>query len=338
MDCETVQSRLLDYLEHALPTAEQAALESHLVQCNACRAEHDSLIAVIATTRNNPTPQPGDAYWQAFPDQVLAAFKTQSKPTAPIEAKPSWWSSLLAGWRQTTWYGVAVPAVLAAIAITISFYWYPASDAPQVNSLVFQQQLRSQTQFAVIVKEYGSRQHSDNYFAFAGDAASNNYFRSGTLYSETLALLAGQDVVAAKTHFAVLNKSLANQLPTLSKALERINEMFTAKAEPHQILSSLGRLQLPLEQAARSSSRDQKTLFQFGSWLSDIKLALMVNPEMLPSQTVALEYFINNLQLAPRGVKENLRQLQTLFRSQISTSTEQQQVLQLINNIQLVLG
>jgi anti-sigma factor RsiW len=51
-----VMDRLVDYLDGALPAADELAIDRHLLHCTQCRTEYDELSTVVLMLTAQPLP------------------------------------------------------------------------------------------------------------------------------------------------------------------------------------------------------------------------------------------------------------------------------------------
>ncbi len=90
--CEQAESPALSaFLDGALPDEEQVALSAHLEGCRDCAAELAQLRgldeALAGAVDADAGHEPGDAYWESFPQRVMERALSEN----PAVARPGWW-------------------------------------------------------------------------------------------------------------------------------------------------------------------------------------------------------------------------------------------------------
>jgi anti-sigma factor RsiW len=130
MTCDEIKERLIDFLYGELSPADRAAFEAHLVGCDGCRREVESLGGTLTTARtavrstlDDPPPSRVrvavlEAARAAVGPAMLAAARTPVKPSE-VAPKGSFWDFVRHFLRQRPWVlpGFAV-ASMAAV-----FFW-----------------------------------------------------------------------------------------------------------------------------------------------------------------------------------------------------------------------
>ena len=81
-------------------------LAAHLVACNRCRADEKRMRDLMEMLKDQPVPDPGEAYWRRFPGRV------QDTLAAP---GPAAGRSISSRWM--AWSGLAAAAVLALLLV-----------------------------------------------------------------------------------------------------------------------------------------------------------------------------------------------------------------------------
>lgn len=109
MNCEEVQSQLLEYLDRSLDTITTKHLDLHLTSCPPCRAEADSLADCIQQVATLPIVDPP----LGFAQRVMAHARE-------IDRKPSIWRRLAIPWR----HGTPIQATAVVLIAVFSVYLY----------------------------------------------------------------------------------------------------------------------------------------------------------------------------------------------------------------------
>lgn len=85
MQCAMVRTRLIDYLDGTLLSAEERAVRDHLSRCYLCVEAHEELRAVLGAVRDRlRMPQPVDGF-AALRKHIRAEKKP--RPVAPLVRK-----------------------------------------------------------------------------------------------------------------------------------------------------------------------------------------------------------------------------------------------------------
>ncbi len=80
---KSLKELLPAYREGGLAGQDLRRVEEHLAKCTDCRAEL-SLVTLLA---EEPVPDPGEAFWLAFPGRVARAVQEQTSPAAGSRAR-----------------------------------------------------------------------------------------------------------------------------------------------------------------------------------------------------------------------------------------------------------
>jgi len=59
---------------------EAAALRRHLRRCGRCRRSYRLLEGLLAAIRNEPIPEPDDAFWERMREQIMARIRANTLP------------------------------------------------------------------------------------------------------------------------------------------------------------------------------------------------------------------------------------------------------------------
>jgi hypothetical protein len=70
MLCYQCQESLSDYIDGAMELGEQAKIEHHIAECDACRAVRDDLLQIVHFSRNLPLHTPSSAVWTAVRSEL----------------------------------------------------------------------------------------------------------------------------------------------------------------------------------------------------------------------------------------------------------------------------
>ncbi len=345
MNCEQSQQLLIEYIEGSLHAEATIELEKHLRSCPECQLEYKELQTTIAQVSEVPAPQPDEKFWEAFPDQVLDAYKKQEQ-TAPeyvatdsVRTENSLLQTLQDWLLPNRWPQLAMQTIMLTIAIGGIVFWSFQPASIQFDSAKLQAQLGSQQNLATAIKQHITIVADNNSYGFGNQPAQADFFKTGMIYSESLALLAGNDINALQQHLLLLGNELSNM--PVNQRLNEINATISKGAtEQTSLLKAIAELQPELEKQAANQSEKDRLLFQLGSWLNDIKLAAAVkNPRVL-RQSHTAEYLLDAMQAQnlPKGTIAKLKQILVIMQSSSLADEDYAMVLQHINVIQQIMG
>jgi anti-sigma-K factor RskA len=109
MVCEQFQELLSDYIDGLLELGEQTKVESHLADCEPCRAVRDDLLQIVHFSHQLPEQAPSTALWSRIQSELA-----QEKPASRLSL---WWGRLRA-----QHFNLSLPQLAAsAAALTIIF-------------------------------------------------------------------------------------------------------------------------------------------------------------------------------------------------------------------------
>ena len=70
MNCHDIQEMTVPYLELDLSPSAVRQVTDHLEDCETCRVDMEAVRQVLVRVKGRTVPDPGEAFWQAFPEQV----------------------------------------------------------------------------------------------------------------------------------------------------------------------------------------------------------------------------------------------------------------------------
>jgi hypothetical protein len=80
--CEAAERRWILLRDDELPEAEVAALRRHLGNCTRCRRSIRLVDGLLATIRDEPMPEPDDAFWDRMRERIMARIRAGAPPSA----------------------------------------------------------------------------------------------------------------------------------------------------------------------------------------------------------------------------------------------------------------
>lgn len=119
MNCEEVQTQLLEYLDRSLDTITTKHLELHITSCPPCRSEADSLADCIRQVAALPIVDPP----LGFAQRVMAHARE-------IERKPSIWQRFAVPLRHST----PIQAAAVVLIAVFSIYFYQKEQPGSLDS------------------------------------------------------------------------------------------------------------------------------------------------------------------------------------------------------------
>jgi anti-sigma factor RsiW len=117
MECRAVINSLSDYLDDdiRMPDNETHSIESHLVNCPACRNLKLELVEIKTAARELPLHTPPRAMWTRIANVIEAEVAAENSPARPDRNSSGWWDSLKS--RQFTF---TLPQLAGAGAVTVA--------------------------------------------------------------------------------------------------------------------------------------------------------------------------------------------------------------------------
>ena len=117
MTCHEVNERTVAYLELDLEASLVRDVTAHLEGCTGCRAEMEVVRQVLVQVKSQRVPDPGDRFWEAFPDHVRRQLAQTQGGVTPLK-QPSR--------RFRPWNGLSLhswPLALAASVMLLVGAW-----------------------------------------------------------------------------------------------------------------------------------------------------------------------------------------------------------------------
>src|SRR5262249_40938652 len=87
MVCNEYRELLSDYIDGALELGEQVKVESHLADCEPCRAVRDDLLQIVHFSKQLPEHTPSSALWARIQSSIEA-----EQPAGFWTRAMSWWN------------------------------------------------------------------------------------------------------------------------------------------------------------------------------------------------------------------------------------------------------
>jgi len=109
MRCNDCQESLSEYIDGALELGEQTKIESHLADCEACRAVRDDLLQIVHFSHQLPLHAPSNSLWTRIQQDL-----DQERPRVAFPRLTAWWMRV-----KTSTYRLSMPQLAAAAAALV---------------------------------------------------------------------------------------------------------------------------------------------------------------------------------------------------------------------------
>lgn len=336
MNCQTIRELLVDYAGGETTESVRLAVESHLAGCASCQHELDALQALLDKTRGAAVPDPGQAFWNAFPQQVLESCRAEaeSRPSGVgaklLAALRSWWP--MPGNPSFAYAMVVV--VIIGTGVTLALL---RQDQEAMDSYQFQAHFSDGKSLAAIAAGNAFTPPSPNIYGFV-EATTPNFFAVGAIYSQTLASVLGGDTASAYIRLSYLSTLLDSQnSAALTREIQHITDLLSNPKEHDLAIQQLASLQKTLAAAAKGER--ERVLFDAGRIVMDIRLAALAHDPQLAAGAAITEHLPDELRkvgLAP-GAAEAASQLHALLKKDALSADDHHKLQYLLDQIQTVL-
>jgi hypothetical protein len=131
--CRRLRARLVDFDSGAMDAAARAGVESHVADCEQCRAGLAALREVPAMLRVPDESALDDAFWRSQRQAIMGTIRTLPAPAPAAASTPR--RSLVArpGWMTWAPALVAATAVLALVALRPETMWRAVPRVPSAE-------------------------------------------------------------------------------------------------------------------------------------------------------------------------------------------------------------
>jgi hypothetical protein len=202
---------------------------------------------------------------------------------------------------------------------------------------------RPSKDLGALPRERSTIGNKDTSFGFAAASDEARFFLIGSVYSEAMAYLQEGEMDLAAERLQLIEKELTalNVPGPLLDSINKTRNLIEKKRYSKEALIDIMSLFQPsFEEYAKNKSEDKLTLFRAGSWLMDMSLATAAGNRELLKQTVKLNYFIKEMKRmdAPKGVLTALDEIEKIANKTDITDKDTKKVLDLIKEIQTILG
>ncbi len=211
------------------------------------------------------------------------------------------------------------------------------------NSYQFQSAIKNDQRLGYLAKEHSAIGEKAVSFGFAAKSEDAKFFIIGALYSESIAYLkSGQRDLAAKRLESIEKEFINLNVPkSLYNYVAKMRNMIENKKYSIDMLGEILSLFQPFyEDYAKGKGEDKLTLFRAGSWLVDMSLTAAAGDKELLRQIGTLNYFTKEMKRmdAPKGVLNALDGITKIANKKEITDRDSKEVLNLVKEIQTLLG
>ena len=158
MECNEVQSRLIDYLDNRLQPATREEVEKHLLDCEKCNKDLQEIQALFDTIYEAPLERPGEGLRENFNNMLQSELNrlAASNNPKPMPAKRiipmQWVDSLL---RIAAGFVILVAGILIGINVKSSKQESPSAQISHLDSTV--KEMREVMMFTLLKEESASQ-------------------------------------------------------------------------------------------------------------------------------------------------------------------------------------
>ena len=348
MNCEKAQQLLIEYIEGSLENEQASQFLSHTKTCDTCQSELLAMQQTITQATASKVPQPDDAFFSRFPDQVLNGYKAQAQVQAHAKQskqhavrKPGLLALLQNWWLDTSWPNLAAQAMVVILAIGGTFMVVQDSSEPSFNSSGLYAQLETNPALGKFIENSHNMQATNN-FGFADKPATVTSYLAGRLYSESLLMVVSGKQTYAVEHLTKIQSLLGDK--DKSAITQNIQQQITiitqGKMSTSDKLASLAKLRSRLEANIQRRGKGHLALFRAGSWLVDIKLIAMAGSLDRLKQASQAQYIIDSLSelRAPKSIIKKLEKIRLIMSKTSISGPDADEINTLADDLQQLLG
>jgi len=323
---EDIQEKIDDFILDLLPPEEQKKIESLIAQDENYNKYYLQQKELIELSQPADMPDPGAAYWQSFPDQVLEHCKETPtvKSRCFLHKALEWWRS------QSIQSQILQPVLAFTFIAGLAFILINRTDeSPEYNAIVSQQVIWSDFQPSenILMQLKSTRSH--NYAFSKTDTIS--VFSTGQHYALSIAYFFQQDY----------SRSLEELSPLKSLNLKDSLDILNIKLKQNRVDSESTRLLFNdlNTQIKKQLSADEYALFIMGSWLTDIQIALASKQYHLLRNLNKAELISQQLesQSLPDSIYSGLEKLNSYFQKEQYSRKELYEINNTVSNLKSIL-
>lgn len=343
MNCEETQQLIFDFIDGELDADHTKQFLLHTEQCKQCQTELLALQQTVTHVTASKVPPPDDAFFNAFPDQVLNEFKAQqshAQVERPIEEKLGLIQLLQNWWLGNSWPNLAAQAMLLFVTIGGTFFIVKEASTPSFDSAPLYAQVQNNPALLSYINENNLNTKANN-FGFVDKPLTAISYTVGKLYSEALTMVAAEQYNAATEK--VLNISQILDKQANAKLKEKLSNQAHAlnnKTSKQQKIASLNTLHSQIKSLLRQNGDYHAILLLTGSWLVDLKVAATLGSYSYLQQTRQAQYIIDGISMSgtPKSIIKKLNRIKTIMHKDAILKSDAKEIKLLANELQLLLG
>jgi len=327
-----------DYILGLLPASKINDIQSLIKTSDEYNRYYIQQKALIESSQIKGIPDPGDSYWNEFPDNVLKTYKKtrditeeKAKKENPRHKESRFYNTVYSWWESVCQNISIVAPVLALVviisttAILIDNNSLDSHQITNIYSSVDTQKMILASRTLSTSEMNKLHQVSFNSFSFSKTDASN-LFIAGQLYSKSLTYYLQQEFSKSSEILKALQ--VFNTDAPLEELINLVDNHRNSEA-----IKLYNRFFLSLK-----SNLPQKeyALFTIGAWVTDIKLLIITNQFEQLSQLKTSREILNEQQLSSlhAGVKKSIKELDEYIRSGNIKVTDKRKFERVLSNIE----
>jgi hypothetical protein len=211
------------------------------------------------------------------------------------------------------------------------------------DSYSFQRSIISDKNISNLADQASFLDEQSTSFGFGGKSLQARFFLIGTLYSEAMANLQGDDPKSAEDKLDIIRTEFIslNAPPALYNYVNQvINFLKTGKYNPEIVMEFMAMFQPLLHDYAMENGNEKGLMFQAGLWFVNAGLAAAAGDETMLGTSAKFKYFLTEFQRleAPKGALDALKSLVEITEKKKMSESDLDEARKLINKVQLLLS
>jgi len=323
---EIIQEQIDDYILGLLSDKNHRKIKTLIANNTTYNEYYLQQIKLVELIQKNDVPDPGPEFWNKFPDQILEQCHSKQKISF-FNNGINWWASVL---TKTSFFQPAMGFALVLAIVIILVNPSNNSEIQQFSPLAMQNILWQKTLPTNNMLNSLEIRKNNTYSFFKTD--SSNVFSAGKNLSLSMAYFKNKNYVQSAKILESL-KGMNND--------EVLNELISSlkndDLSPSKIVIKYNNL---LTQFEKQFSTDDYNLFNAGSWLAYLEMAMVSKQYSLLKKLNQSQYILKKLKLQslPESIYRHLQQLDGLLNKDQFNRKELTKIKWHISSIQNVLG
>ncbi|MDH5445835.1 MAG: hypothetical protein OEY52_09780 [Gammaproteobacteria bacterium] len=341
LNCDFIQSKLTDYLENELDITAHQDFDTHFNACNKCSKALKLEIDTTNSLLKLKSPELPDAFWQAFPEQVLSEYK-QKKQSSGKTHSPGKFNFITQWFSMKPVFGGAL-ALASGLLLSIGLVFH-LNNSQSLTSPTgdWVKNIDNPTQLAQLVNNHKVITGKSNQYAFASQPEQINFFAQAAVYIEAISLYAGKENWAAKNQLEFIYSQLSSHLPDEQKAglSALISSLDKANAIKRNKLDEFIKIEHGLRKTAEKYSSQQAILWDTGIIIGRLKLiALMGDYPSLKgfNQLDELKQKLSTISVPP-GVIDAFNKIDSILNKESHDASDLEVILDQTTRVLLIIG